>query len=126
MVSVAVPRGDEIQPLTSRGKMMHLVKTTLLCVALTASAVTAFNAYGGSSSTTRRAFVSESTAAAAAAAAIVALPRAGVADDTADPYVDYITSESGMKYLITKEGVGAVPSAGQNVKVCYPFVLLVS
>jgi hypothetical protein len=123
MVSVAVPRGDEIQPLTARGKMMHLVKTTLLCAALAASAVTAFNAYGGSSSTTRRAFVSESTA--AAAAAIVALPRAGVADDTADPYVDYITSESGMKYLITKEGDGAVPSAGQNVKVCYPFVLLV-
>jgi FKBP-type peptidyl-prolyl cis-trans isomerase len=113
MVSVAVPRGDEIQPLTARGKMMHLIKTTLLCVALAASAVTAFNAYGGSSST-RRAFVSESTA---AAAAIVALPRAGVADDTADPYVDYITSESGMKYLITKEGDGAVPSAGQNVKV---------
>jgi hypothetical protein len=74
MVSVAVPRGDEIQPLTARGKMMHLIKTTLLCVALAASAVTAFNAYGGSSST-RRAFVSESTA---AAAAIVALPRAGV------------------------------------------------
>lgn len=116
MVSVAVPRGDEIQPLTARSNMIRLAKTTLLCVVLAASAVTAFNAYGGSSST-RRVFVSESTAAAAAVAAVVALPRAGIADDTADPYVDYITSESGMKYLITKEGDGAVPSAGQLVKV---------
>ena len=119
MVSVAVPRGDEIQPLTARSNMIRLAKTTLLLLSLlcvAASAVTAFNAYGGSSST-RRVFVSESTAAAAAVAAVVALPRAGVADDTADPYVDYITSESGMKYLITKEGDGAVPSAGQLVKV---------
>ena len=117
MVSVAVPRGDEIQPLTARSNMIRLAKTTLLLLSLlcvAASVVTAFNAYGGSSST-RRVFVSESTA--AAAAAVVALPRAGVADDTADPYVDYITSESGMKYLITKEGDGAVPSAGQLVKV---------
>jgi len=116
MVSVAVPRGDEIQPLTARSNMIRLAKTTLICVVIAASAVTAFNAYGGSSST-RRVFVSESTAAAAAVAAVVALPRAGVANDTADPYVDYITSESGMKYLITKEGDGAVPSAGQLVKV---------
>lgn len=118
-MSVAVPRGDEIQPLTARSNMIRLAKTTLLLLSLlcvAASAVTAFNAYGGSSST-RRVFVSESTAAAAAVAAVVALPRAGVADDTADPYVDYITSESGMKYLITKEGDGAVPSAGQLVKV---------
>lgn len=120
MVSVVVPRGDEIQPLTARSNMMHLAKTSLLCAVLAASAVTAFNTYGGSS-LTRRVFVSESSAAAAAAAAaIVALPRAGVADDTPDPYVDYITSESGMKYLITKEGNGAVPSAGQNVKVRSP------
>ena len=119
MVSVAVPRGDEIQPLTARSNMIRLAKTTLLLLSLlcvAASAVTAFNAYGGSSST-RRVFVSESTAAAAAVAAVVALPRAGVADDTTDPYVNYITSESGMKYLITKEGDGAVPSAGQLVKV---------
>lgn len=120
MVSVAVPRGDEIQSLTARSNMMHLAKTSLLCAFLAASAVTAFNTYGGSS-LTRRVFVSESSAA-AAAAAVVVLPRAGVA---ADPYVDYITSESGMKYLITKEGNGAVPSAGQNVKVCiiqmFPF-----
>ena len=114
MVSVAVPRGDEIQPLTARSNMIRLAKTTLLLLSLLCVA----DAYGGSSST-RRVFVSESTAAAAAAAvaAVVALPRAGVADDTADPYVDYITSESGMKYLITKEGDGAVPSAGQLVKV---------
>eukprot|EP00985_Skeletonema_marinoi_P035294 scaffold46182_cov139-Skeletonema_marinoi.AAC.1 len=39
--------------------------------------------------------------------------------DKTDPYADYTTTASGMKYLITKEGDGAVPSAGQTVKAHY-------
>jgi hypothetical protein len=66
----------------------------------------------------RRDFAAKSASAAAAAVAATAvLPGAAVADDAADPYADYVTSESGMRYLITKEGDGAVPSAGQTVKV---------
>ena len=68
------------------------------------------------STVNRRDFVAKS----AAMAAVVALPRAGIAADdsaAADPYADFVTSESGMRYLITKEGGGAVPSAGQLVKV---------
>eukprot|EP00581_Thalassiosira_minuscula_P019299 CAMPEP_0183712062 /NCGR_PEP_ID=MMETSP0737-20130205/7325_1 /TAXON_ID=385413 /ORGANISM="Thalassiosira miniscula, Strain CCMP1093" /LENGTH=158 /DNA_ID=CAMNT_0025940637 /DNA_START=134 /DNA_END=610 /DNA_ORIENTATION=+ len=73
------------------------------------------NNNGASSvSTNRRDFLAKS----AAATASVALPKAALADD-ADPYADYITTESGMKYLVTKEGDGAVPSAGQTVKAHY-------
>eukprot|EP00984_Skeletonema_dohrnii_P030249 scaffold21600_cov138-Skeletonema_dohrnii-CCMP3373.AAC.6 len=39
--------------------------------------------------------------------------------DKPDPYADYTTTASGMKYLITKEGDGAVPTAGQTVKAHY-------
>jgi hypothetical protein len=31
----------------------------------------------------------------------------------------FITTESGMKYKVTKEGTGAIPSAGQTVKAHY-------
>ncbi len=63
----------------------------------------------------RRDFLSKSAAVTAAAST---LPKAAFADD-ADPYADYTTAESGMKYLMTKEGDGAVPSAGQTVKAHY-------
>jgi hypothetical protein len=65
----------------------------------------------------RRDFVARSASAAAAAAAVLPGAAVAAADDAADPYSDYATSESGMRYLITKEGDGAVPSAGQLVKV---------
>jgi hypothetical protein len=75
-------------------------------------------AASSTSTVNRRDFVSKS---AGMVAAGLALPRAVVAVDdssvSADPYADYVTSESGMRYLITKEGDGAVPSAGQLVKV---------
>lgn len=64
----------------------------------------------------RRDFLSKSAAVTAAASAT--LPKAAFAND-ADPYADYTTTESGMKYLVTKEGDGAVPSAGQTVKAHY-------
>lgn len=63
----------------------------------------------------RRDFLAKS---AAAAATTVSIPKSAIADD-ADPYADYTTTESGMKYLITKEGDGAIPSAGQTVKAHY-------
>jgi peptidylprolyl isomerase len=73
---------------------------------------------GGSNNVaaSRRDFLSKSAAVTAAAAST--LPKAAFADD-ADPYAGYTTTESGMKYLVTKEGDGAVPSAGQTVKAHY-------
>ena len=63
----------------------------------------------------RRGFVGASVAGVAAASTFKANPA--FADE--DPYADFITTESGMKYKITKEGTGAVPGAGQQVKAQY-------
>eukprot|EP00584_Thalassiosira_punctigera_P023842 CAMPEP_0172554242 /NCGR_PEP_ID=MMETSP1067-20121228/53759_1 /TAXON_ID=265564 ORGANISM="Thalassiosira punctigera, Strain Tpunct2005C2" /NCGR_SAMPLE_ID=MMETSP1067 /ASSEMBLY_ACC=CAM_ASM_000444 /LENGTH=186 /DNA_ID=CAMNT_0013342571 /DNA_START=65 /DNA_END=625 /DNA_ORIENTATION=+ len=90
-------------------------------VVLAGGAVAAFNlsaqnnAAASSSVGSRRDFLAKS----AAVTASVTLPKAVIADDAADPYAGYITTESGMKYLVTKEGDGAVPAAGQTVKAHY-------
>lgn len=101
-----------------------MVRVNTLAIALLggAAAATAFslsmsgaftNNSNAAAATSRRDFLAKS-----AATAAVALPKAAFADD-ADPYADYITTESGMKYLVTKEGDGAVPAAGQTVKAHY-------
>ena len=72
------------------------------------------NNAAAAASTNRRDFLAKS--AAAVATASVALPNAALADDD---YADYTTTESGMKYLVTKEGDGAIPSSGQTVKAHY-------
>jgi 23S rRNA-/tRNA-specific pseudouridylate synthase len=46
-------------------------------------------------------------------------PKSAPANNKADPYADYKTTASGMKYLITKEGDGVTPSTGQTVKAHY-------
>mmetsp|Transcript_6277 Transcript_6277/g.9118 ORF Transcript_6277/g.9118 Transcript_6277/m.9118 type:complete len:181 (-) Transcript_6277:195-737(-) len=52
----------------------------------------------------------------------VTFPQIAKADDVTpsdDPYADFTTTESGLKYKVTKEGTGAVPEAGQTVKTQY-------
>jgi peptidylprolyl isomerase len=39
--------------------------------------------------------------------------------DMEDPYRDYITTESGLKYKVVQEGSGAIPNPGDNVKAHY-------
>ena len=87
-------------------------------VVLAGGAVAAFNLSMTSSShirdvSNRRDFLTKS--AAAAATASIALPKVAVADD----HADFETTESGMRYKITKEGDGAIPSGGQLVKAHY-------
>ena len=95
----------------------NMMKKALI-LALAGSAV----AYGYSSSSNRRTFLNKSAVTAATAAigatAAAAIPKAALADDS-DPYADYITTESGLKYKVTKEGTGAIPSPGQTVKAHY-------
>lgn len=43
----------------------------------------------------------------------------GEDDGEAADYSDFITTESGLKYKITKEGTGAVPTPGQTVRAHY-------
>ena len=77
-----------------------------------------------STSSSRRDFLTKS-ASTAAILSSVGLPKIANADDgdapaaTNDEYADYITTDSGMKYLVTKEGDGAVPTSGQTVKAHY-------
>jgi peptidylprolyl isomerase len=78
---------------------------------------TASVAYSYSSSS-RRSFLNKSAVTAAVAVSAGVGPKAALAEDS-DPYADYTTTESGLKYKVTKEGSGAVPSAGQTVKAHY-------
>jgi len=107
---------------------MKLSLRVIAAVALCAGTATAFSiAMNGnnvpkSSSTAaieRRGFLN--SAAATTSSVIIGnavLPQAAIADDT-DPYADFTTTESGLKYKVTKEGDGAIPAAGQTVKAHY-------
>jgi hypothetical protein len=63
----------------------------------------------------RRAFVAKSLVGAASVATTFWVSPAFADDD----YSDFITTESGLKYKVTKEGTGAIPGAGQTVKAHY-------
>lgn len=91
-------------------------------------------AYGYSSSSSpsspnnkndnRRSFLHKTAMTTAATVAGVSsgstlFPNSAIADESNDPYADYTTTESGLKYKVTKEGTGAVPSPGQTVKAHY-------
>lgn len=68
----------------------------------------------------RRDFLAKIPSAATAASLVLASPAfPQIADAADDPYKKYTTTESGMRYLITKEGSGAVPTSGQTVKADY-------
>ena len=66
-----------------------------------------------SKSLDRRSFIRTT----AAGIATVGLASPVLAED--EPYADFITTESGMKYKVLKEGDGAVPSPGMTVKAHY-------
>ena len=86
----------------------------------------------GNSSVDRRSFaVSAGTVAAVAVTSglvtnpsqvVAAADTAAPEDVAASADVDadgYITTESGMKYKVVKEGTGGIPSPGQTVKVSF-------
>jgi peptidylprolyl isomerase len=100
--------------------IIKVLSSFLLLIAGTASALSLAN--GGD----RRAFVQQATStliattsAGCAAAGFAAFPGIVVAADDADPYAGFVTTESGLRYKVTKEGDGAVPSPGQTVKTHY-------
>ena len=64
----------------------------------------------------RRAFIRFTGAAAAATAVNTGLIQPARADDL---YADFVTTESGLKYKVTKESDGAIPSPGSSVKAHY-------
>lgn len=91
-------------------------KVVIAAAILCGSSVAAFNLSKGGE---RRTFLKKGAEAAASvvgiASAGASLPQVASADD----YSDYITTDSGLKYFITKEGTGEIPQAGQTVKTQY-------
>ena len=99
----------------------QIIIGTLLLIGSAAAfnlSMNSHNHHGATSASTRRDFLKSSAVVAAAASSSLLLPKQALAD--AD-YSDYITTESGMKYKITKEAPedAAVPAAGQTVKAHY-------
>ena len=107
-------------PFCIFAKQLATMKLPLIALGLASIAgAAAYSA--GSLPTGRRAFLQTGAATAAATAASVAVTggvQPALADD-GDSYADFETTESGLKYKITKEGTGAIPEAGQTVKAHY-------
>lgn len=87
-----------------------------LIIGSTLLAAASVKAYS-SSKQSRRGFLEKSVASGVAATSI-SIPKMASADDS-DPYADFVSTESGLKYKITKEGTGAIPSPGDNVSAHY-------
>mmetsp|Transcript_14196 Transcript_14196/g.22333 ORF Transcript_14196/g.22333 Transcript_14196/m.22333 type:complete len:184 (-) Transcript_14196:22-573(-) len=98
-------------------KLIHRV-VALTVFGSSAAAFSLFMTTSKEASTTvdRRSFLGSAAAIGAAAATGGMSAELAVADDD---YSDFTTTESGLKYKITREGDGAVPAAGQTVKTQY-------
>jgi FKBP-type peptidyl-prolyl cis-trans isomerase len=98
-------------------KLSHLF-VALAVFGFTAAAFSLSMATAKEASTTvdRRSFLGSAAAIGAAATTGVMSAKPALADDD---YSDFTTTESGLKYKITKEGDGAVPVVGQTVKTQY-------
>jgi peptidylprolyl isomerase len=92
---------------------MKIGYKVLLATTLVVGATTAYS-YSVAS---RRGFLT-SAGAGLVSSSVVLAPQSSRADSDV-PYKDFVTTESGLKYKVIKEGTGAIPSPGQTVKAHY-------
>jgi hypothetical protein len=91
---------------------MNLKYSLLIATGLLAGTAIAYTSSSGNSD--RRAFLTQSVG--GAVAGMTFLPFRAHAEDVDS---GFITTESGLKYKVVKEGTGAIPSPGQTVKAHY-------
>jgi FKBP-type peptidyl-prolyl cis-trans isomerase len=104
---------------TTRRKMKFVKALAFLGIAGTAAAFSlsmSSSQQSRDAAVDRRGFVGSAVAGVAAASTLF---KASPAFAEEDPYADFTTTESGMKYKTTKEGDGGIPVAGQQVKTQY-------
>ena len=110
-----------------QSKMAKLLIVLAAIASVGSAAAFSMSMSSSSSSTDRRSFVRTAGSAGAAVAVTGSLlntPAAIAADAVVEAEsaveVDadgFVTSDSGLKYKVTKEGTGAIPEQGQTVKV---------
>jgi peptidylprolyl isomerase len=96
---------------------LHCILVALALIGTTAAFSLSMSVVAKENVADRRAFIRFAGAAAAATAVNTGLIQPARADD--DPYADFITTESGLKYKVTKDSDGAIPLPGQTVKAHY-------
>jgi peptidylprolyl isomerase len=114
-----LPRHRSHNNINTKKKMkLSTFKLFLGAAALSSAGVAAY-----SFSSSRRNFLAKSATTAAVSAAVASgslvKPAVAADEDASDPYADYVTAESGLRYKIIKEGDGATPTSGQTVKTQY-------
>ena len=108
--------------------LLLIIALSVICMA-TSFSMTMSNS--NNADVDRRSFVNKGTTAAAVVVAggLLSNPSKSIAADTdtaaaaaeadvaAADADGFFTTESGMKYKVTKEGTGGIPTSGQTVKV---------
>ena len=99
---------------------MKLFSSLFYFVFATASyqAANAYSVSGKNHASHRRAFFGQSLATVATTFGVASTPLVAHSDDTEEDD-GFITTDSGMKYKVIKEGTGAIPEQGQTVKAHY-------
>ena len=130
MISIKLLQHSDISQLKRTSKKIPRMKVSLkilLGASMLVGSATAFNMFMNTGSNNhddkslqRRQFLQNGAlvASTAIATGMVGTTKPAFAAED-DPYADFVTTETGLRYKITKEGTGEVPPPGTTVKTQY-------